>query len=131
MACECPPPGDVRFRRLAIRKPLRRSGIALGEAESQLQQLRLDTNEMLGAIDTGVATVDDAGRLVYLNDAHKAGDTVGTVRFPEADQAVNIYPIVALRNAAQPALAQKFVELVTGATGQQVLSQAGFAEPGG
>jgi molybdate transport system substrate-binding protein len=80
---------------------------------------------VLARVTDGAA---DAG-LVYLNDAHKAGDTVGTVRFPEADQAVNIYPIVALRNAAQPALAQKFVELVTGATGQQVLSQAGFAEP--
>ena len=80
---------------------------------------------MLARVTDGAA---DAG-LVYLNDARKAGDTVGTVRFPEAAEAVNIYPIVALRNAAQPALAQKFVDLVTGATGQQVLSQAGFAEP--
>ncbi|MDT5229373.1 MAG: molybdate transport system substrate-binding protein [Mycobacterium sp.] len=80
---------------------------------------------VLARVTDGAA---DAG-LVYLTDARKAGDAVGTVRFPEAAEAVNIYPIVALRNAAQPALAQKFVDLVTGATGQQVLSQAGFAEP--
>jgi molybdate transport system substrate-binding protein len=80
---------------------------------------------VLARVTDGAA---DAG-LVYLTDARKAGDTVGTVRFPEAAEAVNIYPIVALRNAAQPALAQRFVDLVTGATGQQVLRQAGFAEP--
>ena len=68
----------------------------------------------------------DAG-LVYLTDAHKAGDKVSTVGFPEADQAVNVYPIVILKHASQPALAQKFVDLVTGATGQRVLAQAGFA----
>ena len=42
----------------------------------------------------------DAG-LVYLNDAHKAGDSVDTVRFPESADAVNIYPIVALKKASQ------------------------------
>ncbi len=53
----------------ALGDRLRRTGTALFAAESQLQQLRLDTNEMLGAIDTGVATVDGAGLLVYLNGA--------------------------------------------------------------
>jgi molybdate transport system substrate-binding protein len=80
---------------------------------------------VLARVTDGAA---DAG-LVYMNDAHKAGDKVGTVRFPESAGAVNIYPIVALKKAAQSALAQKFVDLVTGATGQQVLSQAGFAGP--
>ncbi len=80
---------------------------------------------VLGKVTDGAA---DAG-LVYMNDAHKAGDKVGTVRFPESADAVNTYPIVALKKASQSALAQKFVDLVTGATGQQVLSQAGFASP--
>jgi molybdate transport system substrate-binding protein len=80
---------------------------------------------VLARVTDGAA---DAG-LVYLNDAHKAGDKVGTVNFPEAADAVNTYPIVALKKAAQSALAQKFVDLVIGATGQQVLSQAGFASP--
>jgi molybdate transport system substrate-binding protein len=80
---------------------------------------------VLARVANGAA---DAG-LVYMNDAHRAGDKVGTVRFPESADAVNIYPIVALKKAAQSALAQKFVDLVTGATGQQVLSQAGFASP--
>lgn len=70
----------------------------------------------------------DAG-LVYLNDAHKAGNRVDTVRFPESAQAVNIYPIVVLKTASQPVLAEKFVELVIGETGRRVLGQAGFASP--
>jgi len=70
----------------------------------------------------------DAG-LVYLNDAHKAGASVDTVRFPESADAVNVYPIVALKKASESALAQKFVDLVVGATGQRVLGQAGFDSP--
>jgi molybdate transport system substrate-binding protein len=70
----------------------------------------------------------DAG-LVYITDARNAGDKVGSVEFPESADAVNVYPIVVLKHASQPALAQKFVDLVTGATGRRVLNQAGFANP--
>lgn len=80
---------------------------------------------VLGKVTSGEA---DAG-LVYLTDAHKAGDKVTAVKFPESGDAVNIYPIAVLKHTSQPALAQKFVDLVTGATGQQVLTQAGFASP--
>jgi two-component system sensor histidine kinase PilS (NtrC family) len=48
---------------------LRQAGTALGEVESELRQLRLETDEILGALDTGVLTVDSAGHLVYLNSA--------------------------------------------------------------
>jgi molybdate transport system substrate-binding protein len=80
---------------------------------------------VLGKVTSGEA---DAG-LVYLTDAHKAGDTVTAVKFPESNEAVFIYPIAILKRTSQPSLAQKFVDLVTGATGQQVLTQAGFASP--
>ena len=53
----------------ALTDRLRSAGHALGAVESELRQLRLDTNDMLAAIDTGLVTVDDTGRLVYLNDA--------------------------------------------------------------
>jgi molybdate transport system substrate-binding protein len=80
---------------------------------------------VLGKVTSGEA---DAG-LVYFTDAHKAGDKVAAVQFPESRDAVNLYPIAILKHASQPALAQKFVDLVTGATGRQVLTQAGFASP--
>jgi two-component system, NtrC family, sensor histidine kinase PilS len=46
---------------------LRQTGRALGEAEAQLDLLRLDTTEILDTINTGILTVDGAGRLVYMN----------------------------------------------------------------
>jgi len=82
-------------------------------------------SEVLAKVTNGES---DAG-LVYVTDALQAGDKVSTVRFPESADAVNVYPIAILKHASQPALAQKFVDLVTGATGQQVLNQAGFANP--
>jgi molybdate transport system substrate-binding protein len=84
-----------------------------------------DVSDVLTKVTSGEA---DAG-LVYLTDALNADDKVTTVKFPESAGAVNIYPITALTRARQPALARKFVDLVTGQTGQTVLDQAGFARP--
>lgn len=48
---------------------LRQTGVELGMVESELRRLRLDTNDILDTIDTGVVTVDASGRLVYVNRA--------------------------------------------------------------
>src|SRR5271166_3999865 len=85
----------------------------------------LDVTDVLNKVTTGQA---DAG-LVYVTDAHSAGNKVTTVNFPEAAGAVNVYPIAVLKKAAQPTLAQKFVAMVTGDTGQNILAQSGFAKP--
>jgi two-component system, NtrC family, sensor histidine kinase PilS len=59
----------------AVGDRLRRTGVALGVMETELRQLRLDTDDILGALDTGVLTADGAGRLIYLNAA--ASDLLG------------------------------------------------------
>jgi molybdate transport system substrate-binding protein len=82
-------------------------------------------SDVLAKVTRGEA---DAG-LVYVTDARSAGSEVSTVKFAEAAAAAVAYPIAVLKHASQPALAQKFIDLVTGATGQKVLSQAGFAGP--
>ena len=81
--------------------------------------------DVLNKVVTGQA---DAG-LVYVTDALAAGDSVTAVAFPESARAVNTYPIAVLTDAQNPELAQKFVDLVTGAAGRTVLSAAGFAKP--
>jgi two-component system sensor histidine kinase PilS (NtrC family) len=48
---------------------LRRAGIALGEVQSELEQLQTDTGEILDSVTSGVLTVDGTGRLVYVNPA--------------------------------------------------------------
>ena len=78
--------------------------------------------DVLNKVQTGQA---DAG-LVYVTDAIAAGDKVTAVGFPESDDVVNVYPIAALKGAGQAELAASFIELVTGAEGQQVLKVAGF-----
>jgi molybdate transport system substrate-binding protein len=82
-------------------------------------------SDVLAKVTRGEA---DAG-LVYVTDARNAGNEVSTVKFAESAAAAVVYPIAVLKHASQPALAQKFIDLVTGATGQKVLSQAGFAAP--
>jgi molybdate transport system substrate-binding protein len=78
---------------------------------------------------TKVTNGEADAALVYITDARRAGDTVSTVKFPESADAVNVYPIAILKHASHPALAQKFVDLVTGEVGRTVLNQAGFADP--
>ncbi|RIJ76939.1 molybdate ABC transporter substrate-binding protein [Nakamurella silvestris] len=79
--------------------------------------------DVLNKVTSGEA---DAG-LVYVTDATAAGDKVKAIAFPESSEAVNTYPIAVLKDTQNADLAQKFVELVTGAKGQQVLAAAGFA----
>lgn len=81
--------------------------------------------DVLNKVTTGEA---DAG-LVYVTDVQAAGDTVLGVSFPESSAAVNVYPIAALADSANPELAKEFLELVIGDAGQSVLSDAGFAKP--
>lgn len=85
-----------------------------------------DVTDVLNKVTTGQA---DAG-LVYRTDAINAGDRVTAIEFPQAAEAVNTYPVALLNDSAEPELARKFVDLVTGATGQRILRAAGFARPG-
>lgn len=85
----------------------------------------LSVTDALNKVTSGQA---DAA-LVYVTDAKSAGNKVATVNFPEAASAVNVYPIGVLKKAPLAPQGQKFVDLVTSPTGQQILAQAGFAKP--
>jgi len=67
--------------------------------------------------------------LVYQTDVLAAGDMVAGIDFPEAQQAINVYPIATLKAAKNPALAQRFVDYVLSADGQAILNEAGFDKP--
>lgn len=64
--------------------------------------------------------------LVYASDVAAAGDAVEGIDFPEADDAVNEYPICVLAAAPNPDAAQAFVDLVLSDEGQAALEAAGF-----
>jgi molybdate transport system substrate-binding protein len=67
--------------------------------------------------------------LVYATDVRAAGDRVMGLEFPEAEQAINTYPICALDAAPNPDAAQAFVDLVTSDRGKKALAAAGFRAP--
>lgn len=81
--------------------------------------------DVLNKVTSGEA---DAG-LVYVTDVLAAVGKVTGVTFPESKEAVNVYPIATLAGGQNKELATKFVDLVTGPDGQQILADAGFAKP--
>ncbi|HEY6415659.1 MAG TPA: extracellular solute-binding protein, partial [Acidimicrobiales bacterium] len=87
----------------------------------------IDTNEPdVRSLLTKVEAGDlDAG-IVYVTDVMAAGDTVGGVEIPAADNVVATYPIAALTDAANPDTADAFVEFVLSDEGQEILQSYGF-----
>jgi molybdate transport system substrate-binding protein len=104
----------------ATEKVEKATGVTLNPVSEESQ-----VTDVLGKVTSGQA---DAG-LVYVTDAQGAGDKVTAVPFPESSDAVNTYPIAVLKQSKNAAMAQKFVDLVTGDAGQKVLNAAGFAKP--
>jgi molybdate transport system substrate-binding protein len=81
--------------------------------------------DVLAKVTSGEA---DAG-LVYVTDVIAAGDDVEGIEFPESSSAVNKYPIATIADSKNADLAQEFVDLVLSEEGQQILADAGFAQP--
>ena len=68
----------------------------------------------------------DAG-LVYITDARSAAGKVEQINFPEAKDAVNVYPIAVINGAPQARFAEAFVAFVLGPEGQRELTAADFS----
>jgi molybdate transport system substrate-binding protein len=78
------------------------------------------TKVQLGEVDAA---------LVYASDVQSAGSDVEGIEFPEAEDAVNEYPICLLAEAPNPGAAQAFIDLVLSDEGQEALEAAGFRAP--
>ena len=87
--------------------------------------LEEDVRAALTKVELG--EVDAA--LVYASDVQSAGSGVDGIEFPEAEDAVNEYPICSLADAPNPAAARAFIELVLSPEGQAALEAAGFRAP--
>ncbi|MEU8246685.1 molybdate ABC transporter substrate-binding protein [Nonomuraea sp. NPDC048916] len=87
--------------------------------------LEQDVKATLTKVELG--EVDAA--LVYRTDVIASAGKVRGISFPEADQAINDYPIAALAKAPAGDLAQRFVDLVLSRQGKDVLTKAGFEAP--
>ena len=87
--------------------------------------LEQDVKATLTKVELG--EVDAA--LVYKTDVIAAGGKVQGIEFPEADQAVNDYPIATLGKAPAGEAARRFADLVLSQQGKDVLAKAGFDTP--
>lgn len=78
--------------------------------------------DVLGKVESGEA---DAG-LVYVTDVKAAAGKVVGIDIPASVNAVNTYPIAAVKGSKHADLAGAWVALVTGTSGQKALAAAGF-----
>jgi molybdate transport system substrate-binding protein len=92
---------------------------------AQPDTLEEDVRAALTKVELG--EVDAA--LVYASDVQSAGDAVEGIEFPEAEDAVNEYPICTLAAAGNLDAAAAFLDLVQSDEGQQALEGAGFRAP--
>ncbi|MEU4391861.1 molybdate ABC transporter substrate-binding protein [Kribbella sp. NPDC023855] len=67
--------------------------------------------------------------LVYKTDILAAKAKVDGIPFPEAEQAVNDYPITTLTTSKNPTTANAFVSFVLSPAAQKTLTTAGFETP--
>lgn len=84
-----------------------------------------DVKSTLAVVESGEV---DAG-LVYVTDVRSAGSKVKGIVIPDDVNASTTYPIVALKDAKNSALAKAFVDYVLSAEGQKVLTAGGFKRP--
>ena len=104
----------------AAQKVFQAAGItAVPDTEEEDVKAAL-TKVQLGEVDAA---------LVYATDVQAAGSDVEGIPFPEAEQAINEYPICTLKAAPNPDAAQAFVALVQSDEGQKALEAAGFRAP--
>lgn len=87
--------------------------------------LEQDVKATLTKVELG--EVDAA--LVYKTDVIASAGKVQGLEFPEADKAINDYPIATLAKAPAGDLAKQFVDLVLSPQGKGVLTKAGFEAP--
>ncbi|AQZ63929.1 molybdate ABC transporter substrate-binding protein [[Actinomadura] parvosata subsp. kistnae] len=97
---------------------------ALGAAGLKVTPVTLEQDVKATLTKVELGEVDVA--LVYRTDVIAAGGKVRGIAFPEADQAINDYPIAALTRAPAGDLARQFVDLVLSQQGEDVLTKAGF-----
>ena len=93
--------------------------------DASIDSYEPDVKSVLTKVELGEV---DAG-LVYHSDVLAAGDRIDSIAIPKQFEVVNTYPIVAIKDAANPDGAQDFIDLVLSEDGQAELKKWGFREP--
>lgn len=100
---------------------------ALASAHAKITPVTLEQDVKAALSKVQLGEVDAA--LVYRTDADAAKNNIDGIEFPESANAINNYPMVALKNAPNPAAAAAFVAFVQSEPQLKVLTDAGFQKP--
>jgi molybdate transport system substrate-binding protein len=100
---------------------------ALAAANVKLTPVTLEADVKSALAKVKLGEVDAA--LVYRTDAKSDTADVQGIEFPESAQAINDYPIAALKGAPNPSGAAAFVAFVETPAEIKVLTDAGFQQP--
>jgi molybdate transport system substrate-binding protein len=100
---------------------------ALAAANVKITPVTLEQDVKAALSKVKLGEVDAA--LVYRTDAKASTADVDGVEFPESAGAINDYPIVALKDAKNPAGAAAFLAYIQSDAAQKVLADAGFQKP--
>lgn len=104
----------------AAKKAFEAAGVTAAPDTLEQDVKAVLTKVRLGEVDAA---------LVYRTDVQSTDGEVDGIEFPEADKAVNDYPIAALAKAPNAAAAKAFVDYVLSSKGADVLNKAGFDNP--
>jgi molybdate transport system substrate-binding protein len=104
----------------AAQKALTAAGVKLTPVTEESDVKAALAKVKLGEVDAA---------LVYRTDAKSATADVDGIEFPESAQAINDYPIVALKDAPNPKSAAAFVAFVQTEPELKVLADNGFQRP--
>lgn len=96
----------------------------LARAGVKVKPVSLEEN-VKGVVTKVALDEADAG-IVYVSDVQAAGDEVGGVAIPAAQNVTATYPIARLKTAASTFVADQFIGYVLSEDGQRALRDAGF-----
>jgi molybdate transport system substrate-binding protein len=100
---------------------------ALASANVKITPVTLEQDVKAALSKVTLGEVDAA--LVYRTDAKASAGDVEGIEFPESANAINDYPLVALKDAPNPQAAAAFVAFVQTEPAIKVLTDAGFQKP--
>jgi molybdate transport system substrate-binding protein len=94
-----------------------KAGVAVTPVTYEVDVKSVLTKVLLGEVDAG---------LVYVTDAHSAGDRVASIVIPPEINAETTYPIGRLLGSGNPDAAQAFIDFVLSDRGAAALAVVGF-----
>jgi molybdate transport system substrate-binding protein len=99
----------------------------LGKAGVTVKPVSQEDN--VKAVVTKVSLGEADAGIVYVTDVTAGGDRVEGVDIPQTQNVLATYPIATVKASKNADKAQRFMDLVSSAQGQQVLKQYGFLPP--